>query len=89
MDLEVPQVLCFKDEDKAEVLPPELVEDMAIAERALQQLISVLPKSRFSKGKAVHVQFDGGSAKGHTMHSFQDFGLQWIKSYMTWAMLWT
>ena len=41
-----------------------------MAKRALQQPILIPPKSRFSKGKAVHVQFDGGSAKGHATGSF-------------------
>ena len=48
------------------MISPENIEDMAMAERALQQPISIPPKSRFSKGKVVHVQFDGGSAEGHS-----------------------
>ena len=36
MDSEAPKALHFKDEDEEEVLPPELVEDMATAKRALQ-----------------------------------------------------
>ena len=43
---------------------------MATAKRALQQPISIPPKSRFSKGKAVHVQFDGGSAAGYATGGF-------------------
>ena len=43
---------------------------MATAEKVLQQPILITPKSRFSKGKAVHVQFNGGSAEGHAMGSF-------------------
>ena len=43
---------------------------MVTAEKVLQQPISILPKSRFSKAKAVHVQFDRGSAKGHAMGGF-------------------
>ena len=70
MDSEAPKALCFKDEDKVKVLPPEFVEDMAMAERALQQAILAPPKSRFSKGKAIHVQFYGGSAEGHAMGGF-------------------
>ena len=55
MDSEAPKALHFKDKDETKVLPLELIEDMAMAKRALQQPISVPPKSRFSKGKAVHV----------------------------------
>ena len=55
MDSEAPKALCFKDKDEVKVIPPEIVEDMAMAERALQKPISVLLKSSFSKGKAIHV----------------------------------
>ena len=70
LDSEAPKALHFRDKDEDELIPPEIMEDMATAERALQQPILVQPKSRFSKGKAVHVQFDGGSAKGHAMGGF-------------------
>ena len=70
MDSEAPKALRFKDEDEDELIPPETIEDIVTAEKALQQPISILSKSRFSKGKAAHVQFDGGSAEGHAMGSF-------------------
>ena len=44
---------------------------MATAERALQRPILIPPKSRFSSEKAVHVQFDGGSAEGHATGGFK------------------
>ena len=46
------------------------MEDMATAERAPQHPISVPPKYRFSKGRAVHIQFYGGSAEGHATGGF-------------------
>ena len=55
MDSEAPKTLCFKDKDKVEEIPLEFMEDMATAEKALQQPILIPPKSRFSKAKAVHV----------------------------------
>ena len=55
LDSEAPKALCFKDEDKDKLIPSEIVENMATAKKALQQPILVPPKSRFSKGKAVHV----------------------------------
>ena len=70
MDSEAPKAFHFKDKDEVEVIPSEVVEDMARAKRALQQPILILRKSRFSKGKAVHVQFDGGTAKRHAMGGF-------------------
>ena len=36
IDSEAPKSVCLKDEDEAEVLPPELIEDMAMAEIVLQ-----------------------------------------------------
>ena len=36
IDLEAPKVLRFKNEHEVEVLPPEFVENMAMAEKALQ-----------------------------------------------------
>ena len=36
MDSEAPKALCFKNEDEVKVLPPEFVEDIAMAKRALQ-----------------------------------------------------
>ena len=52
--------------------PPasELVKDMKIAEDALKKPIHLPPKARFVRGKAVHVQFDGGSAEGHGTGGF-------------------
>ena len=44
-----------------EEVDEELLADMTTAEAALQQLVHLPPKSRFTAGKAVHVQFDGGS----------------------------
>ena len=70
MHSQAPKALCFKGKDEVKVIPPESVEDMATAKRAFQQPILIPPKSRFSKGKTVHVQFDGGSAEGHAMGSF-------------------
>ena len=70
MDSEAPKALRFKEGDEVKVLPPEFMEYMAKAKRALQQPILVPPKSRFSKGKAVNNQFDSGLAEGHDMGSF-------------------
>ena len=39
----------------------ELLNDMTTAETALQTLVHLPPKARFTSGKAVHVQFDGGA----------------------------
>ena len=39
-------------------------DDMLLAESALQRPVHLPPRARFAPGKAVHVQFDGGSADG-------------------------
>ena len=38
--------------------------DMLLAESALQKPVHLPPRARFAPGKAIHVQFDGGSADG-------------------------
>ena len=42
----------------------ELLDNMTMAEVALQMLAHLLPKARFASGKALHVQFDGGVYDG-------------------------
>ena len=48
----------------------EIVEDMTIAERALQKPHSLPFKARFHHGKAIHIFFDGGSTNGHGTGGF-------------------
>ena len=44
-----------------EEVDEELLADMTTAEATLRQPVHLPPKARFTAGKAVHVQFDGGS----------------------------
>ena len=48
---------------------PVDLDDMHCAESALGK-VSLPPKARFVPGKAVHVQFDGGSQEGHATGGF-------------------
>lgn len=50
--------------------PRHVVSDMTMAEQALRKPLHLPPKSRFTPGPAVHVQFDGGSAEGHGTGGF-------------------
>lgn len=43
---------------------------MKIAEDALRKPIHLPSKARFTKGEAIHVQFDGGSQDGHGTGGF-------------------
>ena len=43
---------------------------MNTAEKALSKPIHLPPKARFSKGPALHVQFDGGAQDGHGTGGF-------------------
>ena len=42
----------------------KLLDNMSMAEAALEMPAHLLPKVRFASGKAVHVQFDGGAQDG-------------------------
>ena len=63
-------------EDPPHYLPPpdppieDQVDAMAKAEEALRQPIHLPAKARFSKGPAIHVQFDGGAQDGHGTGGF-------------------
>ena len=48
----------------------DLLEDMNAAETALRRPLHLPAKARFSKGPAVHVQFDGGAQDGHGTGGF-------------------
>ena len=59
-------------EHKESELPPDaaLLEDMTRAEQALHRPVHLPPKARFTKGPAIHVQFDGGAQDGHGTGGF-------------------
>ena len=54
-------VLGMEDPPQEEEVDPDVLDSMLKVEAALQTPIKLPPKSWFVKGKAVHVQFDGGS----------------------------